>query len=509
MFLTAISMSLGWRIRGQFGHEIGAAMAGALAGLAIVLAGGREHWRRRAPICACLCAIGWSFGGSMSYMKVVGFCHSSDSATALYGFTGLSLLGFVWAAPGGAATAMALMFDADRLSRLFAAIAAAVCAWFVQDVVVDILVSRGVEVGWYGSDWLAASAAILGVGSLAAVRRRLDDGVSLVLHLAIGWWIAFGGLVLIGGLHFNPPRGDNWAGCIGIVGGLLVYCWRQNLTEVLRGTLVTGFAGAAGFALGQLFKLSLIAGDLTANPHVMMEWTHGAVLGLALAIGMLPLLNRTSPAGAEPAAQWTQIFSVMFVFWFLTYYNFAKCALQWVKASGGPTKIWQGLSLAAQFRPSRGWIGWIDIVFLALGVVLLLLLLRRRRVSSPLLPENAHGRAQLLYLLLVWAYAFSSFARDVTNFGTDNEMRIQVFITLHAVLCTLLALWPAVRQFEPRQSAAPRRSIGAILAAGVLLCAATIGVCFSGKQMMFGEEFAPGFYMDHIRFGPNNTNDQK
>ncbi|MFO1095702.1 MAG: hypothetical protein U0992_20710, partial [Planctomycetaceae bacterium] len=84
--LTAAAMSLGWRIRGQFGHEIGAAMAGALAALGIVMAAGREDWRRRAVAFAALGALGWSFGGSMSYMKVVGYCHSSDPATVAYAF---------------------------------------------------------------------------------------------------------------------------------------------------------------------------------------------------------------------------------------------------------------------------------------------------------------------------------------------------------------------------------------------------------------------------------------
>ena len=40
-------MSIGWGIRGQFGHEYGAAMAGALGGMAVALLSGRADWTRR------------------------------------------------------------------------------------------------------------------------------------------------------------------------------------------------------------------------------------------------------------------------------------------------------------------------------------------------------------------------------------------------------------------------------------------------------------------------------
>ena len=101
VLLTGLSMSVGWGVRGQFGHEYGAALAGALGGMAVALLSGRDDWRRRVGHFAVFGAMGWAFGGSMSYMKVVAFAHSPDSATVLYGYANLFVLGFVWAAPGG------------------------------------------------------------------------------------------------------------------------------------------------------------------------------------------------------------------------------------------------------------------------------------------------------------------------------------------------------------------------------------------------------------------------
>src|SRR5450756_1977701 len=40
-------MSVGWGLRGQFGDQYGAALAGALGAMAVALLSGREDWRRR------------------------------------------------------------------------------------------------------------------------------------------------------------------------------------------------------------------------------------------------------------------------------------------------------------------------------------------------------------------------------------------------------------------------------------------------------------------------------
>jgi len=74
--LTAFSLSIGWGIRGNFGHEYGAMIPGALAAMAAVLLSGREDWYRRIAYFAFFGALGWSFGGSISYMQVIAYTHS-------------------------------------------------------------------------------------------------------------------------------------------------------------------------------------------------------------------------------------------------------------------------------------------------------------------------------------------------------------------------------------------------------------------------------------------------
>src|SRR5712671_7442827 len=106
VLLTALSLSIGWGIRGNFGHEYGAMIPGALAAMAAVLLSGREDWWRRIAYFAFFGALGWSFGGSISYMWVIGYTHSGHFPSQLYGFACLFLIGFEWGALGGAGTAL-------------------------------------------------------------------------------------------------------------------------------------------------------------------------------------------------------------------------------------------------------------------------------------------------------------------------------------------------------------------------------------------------------------------
>jgi hypothetical protein len=66
ILLTALSLSVGWGIRGNFGHEYGAMIPGALAAMGGVLLAGREDWWRRIAHFGFFGALGWSFGLSLA-----------------------------------------------------------------------------------------------------------------------------------------------------------------------------------------------------------------------------------------------------------------------------------------------------------------------------------------------------------------------------------------------------------------------------------------------------------
>src|SRR5207245_8035533 len=81
-----LSMSIGWGIRGNYGHETGAMIPGALVAIAVALMSGREDWRNRAPYFACLGALGWALGGATSYMPPPSYTETGQLGNQAYGF---------------------------------------------------------------------------------------------------------------------------------------------------------------------------------------------------------------------------------------------------------------------------------------------------------------------------------------------------------------------------------------------------------------------------------------
>ena len=111
-------------------------------------------------------ALGWGFGGSMSYMHVVSYTHSGHSGSVLYGFANLFVIGFLWAAMGGAGTALPAILSSEHLNLFFVPIIAIFIGWALQNAVVRSL-SRiksmqrhRSRLYWYDTDWLNASAGL-------------------------------------------------------------------------------------------------------------------------------------------------------------------------------------------------------------------------------------------------------------------------------------------------------------------------------------------------------------
>ena len=68
VFLIALSLSIGWGIRGNFGHEAGAMIAGVLSATAVAILSHRSDWRNRVAYISMFCGLGWGFGGSIEYI---------------------------------------------------------------------------------------------------------------------------------------------------------------------------------------------------------------------------------------------------------------------------------------------------------------------------------------------------------------------------------------------------------------------------------------------------------
>ena len=501
IFLTALSLSIGWGIRGNFGHETGAMIPGALAAMAAVLLSRREDWWQRIVFFAFFGALGWSFSGSISYMQVIAYTHSGHSASVLYGFACLFVIGLLWAALGGAGTALAACLSREQLASFFGPITAIFVAWIIQDVGEAVIVNARPNyrhespLYWYDTDWLGVSTAILAVLGWVVARRRIDPACSLILHMAMGWWIGFLVLVVLLGWRMTPPRGDNWAGCVGMVIGLWVYLRRHGFREVLAVSLITGFWGGVGFAGATLLKLMFVKTGWQTNWHSVLEQIYGFINGIGVALAMLRLAKRAKPVADEPSVRrWTEIYATTFVLIGITYLNLRKNPGVWVSAKTISESIY-GLT------PSI----WFGIGYALLATAVVGLMAWHCRNPLDLLPVSWLGRGQMLYLAFLWWMVVGNFERALVLF-TPQRIVTEGTIFLNAVICTILLLARPARSSTKVIDCGghdkwPLRRLALV---GLLTMIFTVFGAWGIVRGLYGDQFA-GQARLHVRFGPNAT----
>ena len=207
IFLVGISLSIGWGIRGNFGHEYGAEFAGCLAAITVALLSGREDWRNRVPYFAFFGALGWGFGASQSYMQVIAYTDSGHAISQWYGYMALFFIGFMWAGLGAAGTAFAAVAPRDRLVNIFKPfmfiIGASILLTLIEDPIASWLQpGAGFDdtwsrhknpLYWFDTYYLHAFFGLLGAGVYDLYQRRgVRDRIFLPLFAAggaLGGWV--------------------------------------------------------------------------------------------------------------------------------------------------------------------------------------------------------------------------------------------------------------------------------------------------------------------------------
>jgi hypothetical protein len=548
--LCGLSLSLGWGIRGNFGHSHGAMIPGALAALAAVAVSGREDWWRRAGYFGMFGALGWAFGGRMSYMMVLSYTHSGHWPSQLYGYACICVIGFLWAALGGAWTALPACLSRERLTGMIPPILVVLLAWLVKNLVLTHygLLSASNQrhenpLYWHDTSWVDALVALYALLAYAVVeqgvlRRRPSWGTRFLLYLAGGWWVAFVVVIVIlvdfCGFNFRmtPPRGDDWVGTLGMVAGALVFFLRCGMVPAARVLLVTGFFGGLGFAGAEFLQhaelkyVPLLAEYLHGQPnwatnwHSLLEQTYGLFNGIGLGVamyalgrepdpdqtpaalgagqpaseGILPADFKPAPPAAvgRPTRRWTEVVAVGFVLLFVTYINQRVNVPNWVRQNA--------VDRSMHFLAATA---WFDVFFGATALAVTVLLVRHVRRPLAVVPASPLGKCQLLFLVVMWWMVLANWMQAIPHFAAQRLVTEGV-IQLNAVCCTLLVLlWPRpVRRPDRVTEAAPARSLVPVALAGVVAFGMLTAGAFWGTREMHGDNWT-GYGGNQKRFGPD------
>ena len=406
--LAATTMAYGWGYRGTVGQEAGAMVPGALLGLVLCVGSGRLDWYRRAAVVGLFAAIGWAWGGSMSYMEHTLYILSDSFPDVLYGYTMLFFLGALWAGCGGAILGLSLTeprSELECLTRPFIAL----CVVFLVIHLYFLVMPEHRETyetvsvrHFHDGDWLAASLALIVGAVYWGVRPQDRRGALLIFWAAVAWWIGYGLLTKIGGLRLAPlHRSESWGGVLGLLVALVVHLIRRRNRAALMLCSYGLLGGGLAYVLAVFIRhpLALRWGPFANVNFSWPSWTvaedsFGFFMGLALALGALRLLR----GGLRPADEDTErgrldTFAVFVMLVALIWINFRRHFAR-VLAQSEATVDTTFLHLQS---------GEWYIVFGALATAPLLYgLYRYRRGDRSLVPQSAFGKAIVITLLLIW-----------------------------------------------------------------------------------------------------------
>ncbi|AMV32816.1 hypothetical protein VN12_11880 [Pirellula sp. SH-Sr6A] len=268
--MCAAAGGMGWGIRGQYGHETGAMIAGVLVGLAILLRFTPNARSLSGARAAAMFAVAIGVGGSMTYGQTTGLTHDpklvGNWGALLWGMLGLGIKGGLWI--GIAAT-----FLGAGLSGVH-------YRWWEWVFVLALL---------YGAQWIG----------VVVINCPFDPENHRLP------WIYFSSDWRWSPDHEWKPRPEVWGGILFCYSTLLFYLgWFRVDRLALKLGLWGALGGAVGFPAGQSLQafygwnrewFHTLAWTAKINWWNMMEIAFGAIMAATLAIGLYLHRNEIRP----------------------------------------------------------------------------------------------------------------------------------------------------------------------------------------------------------------------
>ena len=455
--MGALAMSYGWGYRGDYGHEFGAMIPGALMALGVCLLSGREaFWSRWAPMGAAG-AIGWALGGQMSYGNITSYTVSDSFPDVYYGYACLFMVGGLWGGLGGGLLSQVLTRPRRELAQfvppVFAMGAIFFLAWLVMHIRPDWRYEYEVLSIKYlrDSDWLSATLALGAAGLCALVFPKSRSACTLMAMMCVGWWLGYLILVHCFGLHTAPTqaalpgelekvRSDSWAGCMGAFLGLLSYLALHRNRAGIMLALYGAMAGGLGFSIGDFINKP---DKVRWQPFYQYDWAQGfdhwkwseqsfgLIMGLGVSLGILRLLRghlAVNEEGSEEDARRITGFSLLVLLGAMPWMNLRKNVSKWTKKDAGifPEDTLFGLN-ASQ---------WFLVFAVLLSVFALAMYWRHRKAPLAIVPKLALGQGQLVFLLIMWVSAAAVTSKTGGNLHSRGMLFVHGSFWFSCLFCT-------------------------------------------------------------------------
>ena len=292
VLFAAMAGGMGWGIRGQYGHETGAMIAGLLVSLVLVFLLCPRPALLPAARAVAFGTIAIGIGGSMTYGQTVGLTQIpaliGNWDAWRWGMLGLGIKGAIWIGFAGLFLGMGL---------------------------------GGVRYTWREILLVMACMLILCTVGVWALNAPHDPANKILprIYFSASWhWQPTAGAEL-------KPRPEVWGGQLFALLGVWVWAGWIRRDRLARKLALWGMLGGIGFPIGQclqsfhawnpeLFKTGIwVTLDPSMNWWNWMETTFGTVMGACLGLGLW--LNRrhigpmSDPVDAPlgPVIEWSLV----------------------------------------------------------------------------------------------------------------------------------------------------------------------------------------------------------
>jgi hypothetical protein len=547
VLMGGLAMSYGWGFRGDYGHESGAMIPGALLAMGVAICSGREEWLRRCALLGLCGAIGWAFGGQQSYGQITSYTVSHSLPDVYYGYTCLFLVGMSWGGIGGAILSLALTLSRDELKEWTKPFLTLMGVWLGVWV---LLWTQGAyaayvhaareaiqqlnpeatlpELSWlqqswgramqnlsekylHDTDWPAATITLLVMVPYALLSKRGRAATTLFSLMAAGWWLGYLFFVQLLDLHMSPTfepgdvRSDNWGGVLGLIFTLLAWLFYQKNRAGFMLALYGAMAGGIGFSVGDFInKPDKIQWEPWYQYEFVRGFDHwkwseqsfGLMMGLGVSLGLLRLLrgNFAIPQENERISR-------------IDYIGAFTCvvAIMWMTIRKNVPR-WYEKDIDPQWSTLFGfplWF-WVFVIGMLLSGLVVMALRRYAKGDLPIAPSSMLGKAQILFFLTMWVSLLGVFIRSVPNFASRGMVFVHGSFWVTCIICTWFALRQSDRTLAwtsapPADAQDPRWRLG--IAHWVLwLAMPGLILALSVVTMAMHDQPQDGA---RLRFGPN------
>jgi hypothetical protein len=176
-----------------------------------------------------------------------------------------------------------------------------------------------------------------------------------------------------------------------------------------------------------------------------MEQLFGLIMGLGVSLAFLRYARaKLTPPAEDQTGGKLNLVALLFLLLVMMWSNLSKNVRNWSKGQHIPEQLF-GIGTEL----------WFLLVGVTLSAMVVIAIVRYRRQSLPLAPSSSFGRAQLLFMMLLWIPIIGALLQAFPGMASKGVFFVHTTFWITGGLCSIIVLslsgqaWPQPEQELP------------------------------------------------------------